>query len=464
MTTRMVLKLSGAALLLGGSMVGCTAQGGHDGLASASSRDASRSARAADINAARAARALGKHDTLAAVSFAEAAVEFAPHDADKRVLLGQSYLQAGRFTSARQAFADALDLAPDNGRAALNFALASIATGDRTAARQALDTHADAIAPADRGLALALAGDPASAVELLTQVARSPQTSATVRQNLALSLALAGNWPMARVVAAADLSPADVDARLEHWAAFAQPQASSDQVAALLGVVPVSDAGQPVTLALNASTPAVAVAAVTAPAPVVPAAESDTRVAEVAVARPAAEQVAVAAPIPTSVPVPAPAAVAVQDVPPPTLLSTARVDPSPMPAIHHRAANTVAALIRPAHGPMKVALRAPAPTPMPAVAKGDWYVQIGAFDSPAVAKDAWGRAKRRMPALAQHGPSGMEFSSKAGTFYRLSVGGYARIDAVSLCLRYRKVGGQCFVRAGAGDQIAQWLRPGTARG
>ena len=52
----------------------------------------------------------------------------------------------------------------------------------------------------------------------------------------------------------------------------------------------------------------------------------------------------------------------------------------------------------------------------------------------------------------------MSVTTKTGTFYRLSVGGFARGDAVSMCSAYRARGGACFVRAGAGDQIAMWAR------
>ncbi|WP_334000477.1 hypothetical protein [Sphingomonas aurantiaca] len=142
-------------------------------------------------------------------------------------------------------------MSPTSGKAALNLALSQVATGDWQAARQTLATQAAIIPALDRGLALSLAGDTAGGIALLTEVARSPETNVKVRQNLALSFALAGRWQEARVVAAADMAPGDVDARLEQWALFAQPAAASDQVASLLGVRAAADSGQPVALALN---------------------------------------------------------------------------------------------------------------------------------------------------------------------------------------------------------------------
>ncbi|MBJ6120778.1 tetratricopeptide repeat protein [Sphingomonas mollis] len=235
-----------SALMLGGTMVGCTTTGAG-GVASAGSRTMPHTEAAAW--AKRATKAMAAHDP-AAVDFAEAAVASAPAEADYRLLLGQTYLRAGRFVSARDAFRDVLLLQPANGRAALNLALSEIATGDWATARQILTTYDRDISPTDRGLALALAGDPAGAVALLTQAARQPGADAKMRQNLALSLGLAGQWPMARVIAAADLSPADLDDRMQQWIAFAQPTSASDQVASLLGVRAVADAGQPVALAL----------------------------------------------------------------------------------------------------------------------------------------------------------------------------------------------------------------------
>ena len=433
MTTRMVLSFGASALLLGGTMVGCTGNGG--GIASASDRNAAAATRTAARDAAQASKLLRKHHTEKAIVEAEAAVALQPRNAEYRMLLGEGYLQAGRFVSARDAFGDALALAPDNGKAALNLALAQIATGDWAGARKGLEEHSSTIGAADRGLAMALAGDPTGAVAVLTAAARSGGSNPTVRQNLALSYALAGQWQTARVVAAADMSPADVDARMEEWAAFARPASASDQVASLLNVRPVQDAGQPVALALNAAVPAAQ-----------PAAEAPVQTAELS---------------PDVAPPPMAAAresehgqvVAEQQIPP-AMPAPVRYAAAKLPAPR---SDRAATMIRPAARPVKIAA-VQLPVRNAAPAKGSWFVQLGAYDSAGVAKDAWGRATRRLPALAGRGPSGASVTTKAGQFYRLSVGGFARTDALQLCQRYRATGGQCFVRAGAGDQTAQWVR------
>ena len=404
MTKRAMMLLGAAALVMGGCAVG---------IASAKDR-AAADAREAAAASGRAAKALAQHRP--AIADAEAAVLLAPRNADYRLVLGQSYLAAGRFASARTAFADALSLAPGNAKAGLNLALAQIATGDWATARRTLDDNGSAIAPADRGLAQALAGDPEGAVAMLTVAARQPDATPKVRQNLALSLALAGRWPAARAVAAVDVSPADLDARMGQWATLARPRAAADQVAALIGVVPVEDVGQPVALALNAPLPAMPMLAQVAPAPVVQPA-----------ATPQAPGFA------PSVVVFAPRAEVAQ----------------PLPAAARDAA-LAGAMIRAERAPAKVAIADHA------VARGSWYVQLGAFNTSAGAHEAWNKATRRLPTLAGAMPTGATFAAR--NVYRLSVGGYSRGQADALCHRFRQAGGDCFVRPGAGDQMAAWLK------
>lgn len=424
MTTRMILSLGASALILGGTVVGCTL--GYGGIASASTRSADAAAKS---EARTAGKALARRDAAAAVKAAEAAVALMPRDAGYRALLGQGYLAAGRFASARSALDEAMTLAPADGRVALNLALAQIACGDWADARATLTVHAAQIGATDRGLALALAGDPNGGVALLTVAARSPGATVKTRQNLALALALAGQWQGARVVASADMDPAAVDQRMQQWAAFAQPHAAADQVAALLGVTAAADTGRPVALALATDAPVQVAAQMAAVSPVA---------ATVTAPEPAAAPKAMA---------PALAAVVFgprHDV----------VQPLPVAPVRS------AALIRAASGPIKVAVAKDAPVASSPSA-GSYYVQLGAFASAGVAKDAWGRATRRLPGLAAHGPSGMRFASKAGAVYRLSVGGFARGEADRMCRSYRAHGGVCFVRSGAGDTVAQWVRKGN---
>lgn len=445
MTPRLILTFGMSALVLGGTMVGCT--GTSDRIASASDRSEAVAAKAAARNADKATRALAKHDLPAAVTLAEGAVALAPRDAGYRMLLGQSYLQAGRFISARDAFADVLQLYPANGKAALNLALTQIATGDWSAAQVTLNANAAAIPVSDLGLATALAGNPARAIDMLNAAARAPGANAKVRQNLALSYALAGQWNMARVAAAADMSAADLDARLEQWAAFAQPKGASDQVAALLGVTPVPDSGQPVALALNAAVPV-------------------TPVQDAPVQTAAVEPVAVPNAVPNVAPAPAetPEAQFAKVELANAELSKVTFGPrkevvQPLPTMLIRADAAPARLALGRSSATRVVQMVPAARPFVRDrAAGDWYVQIGAFSNVAVAKSGWNSATRRFAALSGHQPTGTTIAVAQGSLYRLSVGGFSRDQADQMCRAYRAKGGACFVRREAGDRMAQWLR------
>lgn len=447
MTPRLILSFGLSALVLGGSMVGCTGTADH--IATASDRNDAIAAKAARRDAGKAARALARRDLATAVPLAESAVQFAPRDAGYRMLLGQSYLQAGRFVSARDSFADVLALTPDNGKAALNLALAQVATGDWAAARATLDAHAATIPVGDLGLATALAGNPNGAIQLLNAAARSPGAGAKVRQNLALSYALAGQWNMARVAAAADISPADLDARMEQWASFAQPKGASDQVATLLGVQPVADAGRPVALALNGSVP------------VTPQQDAAVQMAAVSPAAPAPQVPAATDPAPTAL------AMAAAEPPAAVRFAPFKEVAQPLPTMLART-NVGPATIRAEAAPLKVAAAkplsshvvqtVPAATPFVRVATGDWYVQLGAFSNVAIAKSGWASATRRFTGLADHQPSSTRIAARQGELYRLSVGGFTRAQADQMCRAYRDKGGACFVRQEAGDRMAQWLK------
>lgn len=402
--------------------------------------------------AAKANKAMGKRQWAKAIAAAEAAVRLSPDDAGYRALLGNAYLRGGRFFAAEQTYADVMTIQPDNGRMALNLALTQIATGKWETARATLDAHAAAIPAADRGLAIALAGDPQTAIDILTVATRSPDADAKTRQNLALAFALAGRWPEARSLVSLDLTPADADRRLAEWASFARPVSASDQVAALLGITPVADPGLPTALALNAAPAATAVAQADPVDRFMPGQSPAAAVAEVP---PAPVETAATQPAPAvSVPVPAAARAFVAARPVATPVRTARARPAPPARIR---------LIAAPGGGYKTPLSVAAAGKAPVVAarRGNWYVQLGAYGNAAMAHAGWSHMVRRYPAFADHTPAGMSARVRGASFYRLSVGGFARGDADSLCRGYRAKGGACFVRAAAGDQVASWYRGGA---
>ncbi len=429
MTTIRTLIACGAGTAM---LAGCAA-GDHRAARSIAEAGKTGEDRATAALADQTRRILAQRDGAGAVTLAERLVVADPQRAEYRALLGQGYLQAGRFASARQAFVDALQLNPDDGRSALNLSLALIAGGDGAAARAILGGHADRIPAADQGLAMALAGDTGQAVQILNAAAREPGATAKTRQNLALVLALAGQWEMARMAASADMAPADVEVRMQEWAAFAGATSPADQIAGLLGVQRAADTGQPLTLALNAA-PSVAMV-------------SDMARALPAEPVPPPTEVAATEPVPQKSVTMAPAIVFAARQP--------VVQPLPMMAVQ------ASRLARMAPGLVTTpALLRRAEERRTALPRGDWNVQIGAFADENGAQKAWGRLTRQFAGLSGYTPSSATLRRPEGDLYRLSVGGLTRPQADMLCRRYRGAGGACFVRQRAGDQVVHWARPG----
>lgn len=246
---------TGAMLVLAMALAGCAILRfdfrGHRNVAAATG--------AGEVAAAQ--RALRQRRWPVAIARAEQAVALDGADGERRALLATAYLRAGRFRSAAQAFADTLALRQADGRTALNLALAQIATGQDAAARATLVRYEALIPAADRGLALALGGAPAQGVEVLMAAMRVPGADARTRQNLALALALAGEWPDAFFLVGLDLPPSAARQRILDWMRFARPRGAADQVAALLKIAPAIDPGQPVALALHQAPAPVAAAA-----------------------------------------------------------------------------------------------------------------------------------------------------------------------------------------------------------
>src|SRR3954447_20001050 len=249
MKRSVALKFAVSAVTIAATMVACKtgAMAHPPSILSEASPKAARDA--ADLYA-KAQAALQKGDAAKALASAERAVELAPRDLAYRMLLADLYLKNGRFQSAQTTFRDVVVLDPGNARAALAVALTEVALGHPADAVAGLDRLADSAQPTDLGLAYVLAGEPKRGIELLEPAARAPGASGRTRQNLALAYALNGDWQKARLTAAQDVSPAELGARLQQWAALAEPSAPADRVATLLGVRPAADSGQPARLAL----------------------------------------------------------------------------------------------------------------------------------------------------------------------------------------------------------------------
>ena len=131
-----------------------------------------------------------------AISFAERAVERTPSDAGFRGLLGNTYFAGGRFWSAEQAYKDALSIYSNQPQVILKLALVEIALGKSNEAVRFLEAGRSVLDPADYGLAMALAGRTDDALAVLKVSARAQGADSRVRQNLALTYALSGDWRM----------------------------------------------------------------------------------------------------------------------------------------------------------------------------------------------------------------------------------------------------------------------------
>ena len=412
--------------------------------------------------ATKAQAALAGNQHALAVQLAEKAVENTPNDAGFRALLGNCYFASGRFASAESAYQDSLTLIPAQPQLFLKLALVQIAQGKNAQALGLLESARDALDPADYGLAIALAGRPADAVAVLNQVARTNFADARVRQNLALAYGLSGDWMMARTVAEQDIPPEQVDSRIQQWMAMATPSQPSDQVAALIGVKPAADPGQPVRLALNrAPKPAEAHAEVASPQP-----------------QPQAAAETAAAP-PPALPEPMPHLAAAAEAAPPAPVVAeavqALIAPAPQPEAEVPAA---------AEAPV---VQAVAPEPVPdlptqfdapvqtaayvgitetvrraaersrrSAGKSSSVVQLGAYSSPERVSVAWNRITKKYPALRDYTPMRARFNGPNGTVWRLSIKGFAsRQEAVDRCEKLQGRGGSCFVRTVAGDAPVQ---------
>lgn len=389
---------------------------------------------------AKAQGALAKGQAEMAIAYAEEAVLAEPRNPGFRALLGAAYLEAGRFQSAATSFGDALDLGDTNPRTVLSFALAKIALGEGRAAIAVLDEHAAGIDPADLGLALALAGQPERGAGVLINAVRaSTEASPKLRQNLAYTYALAGNWRMARVMASEDVPADQVDARLTQWAANAAPELFQKRIAALLDVTPRADAGQPMRLAL-ANFPA-----------------QETMFAEAAPqgtdADPAEAplQVASAAPSPAFSQAFEPASPSIETVEPapealiryvsnPVVQQLASAAPGRAPA---------APRVAPSVSQRRMAATAATTPAAGPIAKeaNTHLVQLGAYNSKIEAERGWNVLKAKFPQLNGRKPVITQAVVNGRTFWRVAAEGFGANGAKAMCGTVKSAGRGCFAYA-----------------
>lgn len=395
----------------------------------------------ADASFGKAQVALEKGKVDKAISHAESAVLAEPRNAGYRALLGAAYLEAGRFAAAATSFNDALELGDTDPRTVLSYALAEAALGNNPAAISALEQWQDEIDPADLGLAFALAGEPDRGVHVLANALRAGQNTAKVRQNLAYSYALQGNWRAARVMVAEDVPADQVDDRIGEWAQTARPEYFQHRVAGLLQVDAVADSGQPAHLALaNFPSQEMMVAEAAAQMPVEEAvaspeeqlayfqaeeAELAQEPVQFAVAFPAESQAADAGDRFVSREV-------VQELP----ASYTEPKPAPKP-VSRVAANSSQRRMAATSGDADAA----------SGANGTHLVQLGSFSSREGAERAWSIYQKRYAKLAGHDAVITQAKVRGKTYYRVSAAGFGARSAASMCAAVKSSGKGCFAYA-----------------
>lgn len=405
--------------------------------------------------------ALVKGKTDKAVTHSEAAVLAAPRNGEYRALLGGAYLKEGRFQSAATSFSDAIALGNTDARTILSYALAETAVGNSQVALSTLKQFRDSLDAADLGLAYALAGEPARGVHVLSNALREGQTSVKLRQNLAYAYALQGNWRAARLMAAEDVPANQINQRIAEWAANVSPEAYQTRVAKLLNVTPVQDAGLPSRLALTnfpsnaqivADAAASAPSAITAPAPE-PMLASNGELPAVGSASAApvvkAQPVLVAAASAEAAAQPDKPRFAASFGSPVAKVAAAPTTPSKprfvssgmvqkLPATYNRPDAVKAA-------------SAPKIAAAPTVKKvsGTHLVQLGSFNSRAVAEAASKKFQARFSQLSDRDMLITEARLKGKTYWRVAAAGFNHGSSKTACASLKTKKQACFVYSAA---------------
>lgn len=378
-------------------------------------------------SAEHAEKALAKGKASKAVQHAEAAVLANPREGHTRTLLANAYLKDGRFASAASTFAEAIELGDTAPRTIISYTLAQIAIGDQVGALTTLDRFESALDPADFGLAIALAGRPDQGVHVLSNALRAGQNTPKVRQNLAYSYALQGNWRAARVMAAEDVPAGEVGDRMAQWAAMVRPEAFTARVASLLGVTPQADPGQPKMLALinHPSVDMLAAGDATELDPVAEAPASDF---------------AFAGELP-----PVESASASDDSADAALADAALV---PAAGANRFVAKEIVQQT-PASTPKRGTSRTTSPATSALAAGDDYNVQLGSYFSMSDANEAWKQFRKRYPELEDSERVITKARVNGKIYYRVAAAGFAKSAAQSMCRTVKGKGGGCIAYASA---------------
>ncbi|MCX7863707.1 MAG: SPOR domain-containing protein [Novosphingobium sp.] len=370
----------------------------------------------------------------------EARVAKAPANAALRAALASAYLAAGRFVSAATTFEDAIALGDASPRTALGLSLAYIGTGRNQDALRILDQWRDAIPAGDLGLAIALAGEGARGIAILSDALRSGAADAKLRQNLAYAYALEGRWLEARLMALQDLPPDQVDDRMSQWAMQSRPEEYHKRVASLLGAPLRADPGQPPALALAR-----------------PASEDDRSVATAEAG--ASNRIDPDRELPPVDQGESPPGLRPDEprplLPPARSEAVAAASPGPeamSSEMFDSAFGNGQSGVTFVSNPVVQPLRKPRMEAAPMRVSGagaTHLVQLGSFSSPAHAERAWTIYKQRYPGLRDEDLRISEAVVRGKRYWRVAVAGFDDQSARAMCSTVRRSGHGCLAYAQA---------------
>lgn len=454
MTHFALLRIAASGLVMSAALSGCS---GVDLTRLSPASSADKLAASADKASGDYQRLANKGDSAGALAAAETAVAADPANAAYRTQLGHAYFAAGRFASAQTAFEDAMALGASDGGTAVSLALALSANGRINEAVNLLDANRSRITESDYGLALALAGQPERAIMVLTHAARADGATAQTRQNLAFAHAMTGRWLEAKLIAAQDMSIANLDARMTEWAALVQAPTPNQLVAGLMDITPTADPGLPTRLALvdapNAQQ-ALAREAVVDMASYNAATDSPMAGSNAALAELATVEYAAAQPVLT------PVTRAGEEPYSQAVAELLALNDAAQPVVEE-----TTSLERVAEAALAAE---PTPSVKPAVSTADarsgWAVQLGAFSTEAAARKAWTTYSKRFASLDGYPATSHQAVVSGKSFFRLTANGVGtRQAAASLCGAVKRSGGVCFVRNLSGREDVRWASRGSDR-
>jgi hypothetical protein len=355
-------------------------------------------------------------------------------------------------------------------RTIISLALSEAGLGNAQGARELLAAHISDLPAADYGLAIAMAGDEQEGVRALLEAVKQPEATAQTRQNLAYVLALAGAWGQARLVAGQDLPAREAEQRIGQWSQQALQAGAEQRVYAMIGVMPrADDMGLPVRLALSP--------AAGAPVQLASAGDLVAQARADADAQPNTPVQAFAEPVSAPVAAAASAAAAPQALvlsAPMAVEAPKAAEPSPSTmavAMSFEAGHAAEVpTIRAASDPMREAVRASfqrsqgsdaraligraglsrvakVTSPVNDAQTSDWVIQLGAYDSEAIAKEKWQRISHNRATLVNFQEIHSQVAVNGRAFHRLAIRGFGdRASAAALCNSLKAEGQACFVR------------------